>query len=91
MPRFARLVRNDLDELTRAELLDRIETEQAYWARKVKSGRMTDADREAEGKFIEILHAALNPADALADTKNLVLGVRSAGHYWDQVPGQPEA
>lgn len=62
--RFVRLTRADLAQLTRGELLDRIEAEQAYWHRKQDRGQFTDADRAAFAEFREIMHATFDPAAA---------------------------
>jgi hypothetical protein len=84
--RFVRLTRADLAQLTRGELLDRIEAEQAYWHRKQDRGQFTDADRAALAEFHEIMHAAVDPAAATRDLSALVTGVPGAGTYWDEVP-----
>jgi hypothetical protein len=87
MPAFQRLKRADLDTLTRAELQDRIEVENAYWERKCRRG-LSEADAEAHQEFSVILHAALDPAASLAHAqKYLETGVDDG--YWDQEPGQP--
>lgn len=88
MPTFKRLKRSDLDTLTRAELQDRIETENAYWDRKCQRG-LSEADAVAHKEFGVILHAALNPAASLAHAQEyLKTGVDNG--YWDEKPGQPK-
>ena len=62
MARFKRLTDAEARSLTRAELLDRVEAEQAYWFRK---NNMSDADQDAEREFRRIWHACLSLADAI--------------------------
>lgn len=88
MARFVRLTRADLAQLTRGELLDRIEAEQAYWHRKQDRGQFADADRAAFAEFHEIMHAAVDPVAAIRDLSALVTGAPGAGTYWDETPEQ---
>lgn len=92
MAKFQRLAWADLDNLTRAELLDRVEVEQAYWARKEQRG-LSAADRDARKQFSDILFAALDPsglADSMAEDAAWLRGERStASSFWDENPGRP--
>lgn len=94
MARFQRLTRADLDRLTRAELLDRLEAEQKYWARKEKRV-MSDADREARKEFTDILFTVLDPgglADSMAEDTAWLRGERrTASAFWDEKPGSGTA
>jgi hypothetical protein len=84
--RFKRLTDAEARALTRAELLDRIEAEQAYWSRK---HTMTDADCTAEREFRRIMHTYLNPADGLAALRDVLEG--RPNNYWETRPEpQPE-
>ena len=68
MSRFKRLTDAEARTLTRRELLDRIEAEQAYWFRKKKRTAEEDA---AFREFTRIMYAYLSPAsvaDAMQDT-----------------------
>ena len=87
MSRFKRLTDAEARTLTRRELLDRIEAEQAYWFRKKA---MTPEDDAAFREFTRIMHAYLSPAsiaEAIQDTIDYIEG-RSPGSYWDTRPGQ---
>jgi hypothetical protein len=79
---FKRLTDTEAGTLTRAELLDRVEAEQAYWFRK---RNMTSADREAEREFSRIMHAYLSPEAAVRAALDTVRGYRS--DYWETRPG----
>jgi hypothetical protein len=88
MSRFKRLSDAEARTLTRRELLDRIEAEQAYWFRKKKS--MTPEDDAAFREFTRIMYAYLSPAsiaEAMQDTIDHIEG-RSPGRYWDTRPGE---
>src|SRR6266705_5716211 len=85
MSRFKRLTDAEARTLTRRELLDRIEAEQAYWFRKKA---MTPEDDAAFREFTRIMHAYLSPAsiaEAIQDTIDYIEG-RSPGSYWDTRP-----
>lgn len=84
MSRFKRLTDAEARTLTRAELLDRIEAEQAYWFRKKAR---TAEDDAAFREFTRIMHAYLDPAAAMQDTIDHIEG-RSAGGYWETRPGE---
>lgn len=90
MARFKRLVRDDLNNLTRDELLSRLEAEQAYWARKEARG-LNDADRQARREFSDIVFAVIDPsglADSMAETTAWLKGERSTdSSYWREKPG----
>jgi hypothetical protein len=86
--RFRRLTAAEARTLTRLELLDRIEVEQRYWARK---GRRTPADDAAEREFSRILYASLNPAEGLADALAYLNGERTGPSYWERKPDVPDA
>lgn len=92
MSRFKRLTDAEARTLTRRELLDRIEAEQAYWFRKKTR---TAEDDVAFREFTRIMHAYLGPAaiaEAMQDTIDYIEG-RSPGGYWDRRPDEeaPEA
>jgi hypothetical protein len=80
--RFKRLTDAEARTLTRAELLDRVEAEQAYWSRK---RAMTPQDLEAEREFSRIMHAYLSPHDAIQAAIDTVEGRGS--NYWESRPG----
>lgn len=89
MPAFKRLTRADLSTLTRAELQDRIEVENAYWDRKCRRG-LSEADAAAHREFSAILHAAVDPGASLAHAQHyLETGVDNG--YWDEKPGAPRS
>lgn len=89
MTRFVRLVKDDLTRLTRGELLDRVETEQQYWFRKLDREGETPENHAAYEEFRAIMHAAINPAEAVADTLRLLTAGPAAATYWDEIPGKP--
>ena len=84
MARFKRLTDAEARSLTRAELLDRLETEQAYWLRK---DNMSDADRDGEREFHRIMHSYLSPEAAVQAALDIVQGRGS--NYWESRP-EPE-
>lgn len=87
MSRFKRLTDAEARTLTRCELLDRIEAEQAYWFRKKTR---TAEDDAAFREFTRIMYAYLSPAsiaEAMQDTIDYIEG-RSPGSYWDTRPGE---
>jgi hypothetical protein len=81
--RFKRLSDAEARTLTRAELLDRVEAEEAYWERKQARG-MTAADDEAAQEFSRIMHAYLSPHDAIQAAMDTVQGRGS--DYWERRP-----
>lgn len=89
MARFQRLTRDDLANLTREELLPRLEAEQEYWARKEKR-RLSAADQLARKEFSDLVHAVINPAglaDSMAETTASLKGERSTDSaYWSEKP-----
>ena len=87
MARFKRLTDAEARSLTRGELLDRIEAEQAYWFRKRARAAEDDA---AFREFTRIMYAYLDPAAAMQDTIDHIEG-RSAGGYWKTRPGEDDA
>jgi hypothetical protein len=84
--RFKRLTDAEARTLTRAELLDRVEAEQAYWARKRGP---TTADRAAKREFSRIMHAYLPLNDAFQAAIDTAEGRRS--DYWETRPGDVPA
>jgi hypothetical protein len=87
MSRFKRLTDAEARTLTRRELLDRVEAEQAYWFRK---RTRTAGDDAAFREFTRIMYAYLSPAsvaEAIQDTIDYIEG-RSPGSYWDTRPGE---
>lgn len=90
MARFKRLTWDDLNSLTRDELLPRLEEEQAYWARKVARG-LSPEDREARKEFSDMVLKVLNPAevaDSMAETTAWLKGERSTdSSFWGEKPG----
>ena len=83
MTRFKRLTDAEARSLTRRELLDRIEAEQAYWFRSHRDRKDPEGFRE----FSRIMHAYLSPAVAIQGTIDYIEGRRS-GSYWDTRPGE---
>jgi hypothetical protein len=83
--RFKRLTDAEARTLTRAELLDRVEAEQAYWSGK---HTMTDADRAAEREFGQIMHTYLDPGAAIQAARDVIEGRGS--DYWESRPGDAE-
>ena len=83
MSRFKRLTDEEARTLTRHELLDRVEAEEAYWTRKYH-GRLTDADRAAAREFSRIMHTYLSIGAALQAATDTANGTRS--NYWDTRP-----
>lgn len=81
MAGFKRLTDAEARTLTRAELLDRVEAEQAYWSRKRD---MTSADVAAEREFGRIWHAYLSPAAMVQAAMDVVKGRES--DYWETRP-----
>ena len=81
MARFKRLTDTEARTLTRAQLLDRLEAESAYWDRRPPK---SDEDREAYREFSAILHAYLNPADGLRAARDVLEGRGS--DYWESRP-----
>jgi hypothetical protein len=89
MSRFKRLTDTEARQLTRREILDRVEAEQAYWHRK---RTMTEQDRAAFAEFGRIMHAYLDPAVMMQDLTDHIRGRPGAGRYMDTRPcddGQP--
>lgn len=90
MARFQRLTRADLSNLTRGELLPRLEAEQRYWARKEARG-LSEADQRARKEFSDILHVAINPeafAGGMGEMVAWLKGERTTGtSYWSEKPG----
>jgi hypothetical protein len=87
MSRFKRLTDAEARTLTRRELPDRIEAEQAYWFRRRSR---TAGDDAAFREFTRIMHAYLSPAsvaEAIQDTIDYIDG-RSPGSYWGTRPGE---
>lgn len=81
------LTREEARTMTRSQILDRVEAEQAYFDGK---RRKTPADRQQQAEMFRIFRAAINPGlmldDALAFLKD---GIRSS--YMDQRPDIPDA
>lgn len=89
MARFKRLTAAEARTLTRHELIDRIEREQAYWHRKPWH-RMSVEDQAAEREFRRIMHAAIDPIAGLDDAIAYVKGERVGESYWNQRPDVPD-
>lgn len=91
MARFQRLTWDDLDNLTRAELLPRLEAEQQYWARKER-GELSEADERARREFGRMLCTVISPdslASAMGEMAAWLKGDRSVNtSYWDEKPGK---
>lgn len=81
MAKFKRLTDAEARQLTRAQLLGRVEAEQAYWSRKRVT---TEEDAAAEREFGRILHAYLNPLAAIEAAMETVQGRPS--DYWERRP-----
>ena len=84
MTRFKRLTDAEARTLTRRELLDRVEAEQAYWFR----GHRDRKDPEGYREFGRIMHAYLDPAAMIGELLDLLNG-RGAPDYWETRPGEP--
>lgn len=89
---FAHLTWDDLDHLTREQLMERIGAEREVWNRRRKRG-LRGREREAEHEFTRIVFAVL-PGDGLAqsmqDTAAWMAGRRYGPSTWmDEVPGNP--
>jgi hypothetical protein len=85
--RFKRLTDAEARILTRRELLDRIEADQAYWFRKKTR---TGEDDAAFREFTRLMYAYLSPVsivEAMQHTIDYIEG-RSHGRYWDTRPGE---
>ncbi|ATY17285.1 hypothetical protein CU254_42645 (plasmid) [Amycolatopsis sp. AA4] len=93
MARFQRLTREDLNALTRNELLPRLEREQEYWARKEKRG-MSAADQQARKEFTDMVFTVLNPdglASSMREDTAWLKGERpTSSSYWDEKPGHDQ-
>lgn len=87
MSRFKRLTDAEARTLTRAQLLDRVEAEQKYWARK---HAVTPEDRAAEREFGRILFTYLDPGEAMDDLINVIKTGRRSD-YWERRPGDAAA
>lgn len=90
MARFQRLTRDDLSKLTRNELVDRLEVEQQYWARKEKRG-LNEADTQARRLFSDLVFAVLDPdgfAQSMRETTEWLKGERpNDSTFWTEKPG----
>ena len=86
MARFKRLTDAEARQLTRAELLDRVEAEQRYWQRK---STRTDADVAAWREFSRILQTYIDPGAGLQAAMDTLNGKRS--DYWETRPIDLEA
>ncbi|MEB3370963.1 hypothetical protein [Saccharopolyspora mangrovi] len=86
MAEFEHVTWDDLNRLTRGELLDRLEAEREHWARQ-EHGGFTEADRPAREEFNRILLTACAPADATGETATWLARGRPNGHRWNQGPG----
>ncbi|NRQ34902.1 hypothetical protein HII36_24165 [Nonomuraea sp. NN258] len=64
MPHFQRLTIEEARNLTRDELLPRIEEEQKYWYSRIHNCEMKAGDDAAFRTFNEIMHTVI---DAVAD------------------------
>jgi hypothetical protein len=83
MPVFKRLTEADLSALSRSDLQDRIEAEQAYWHRRMDRGQMRPGDDEAYQAFTRILYEGINPGAAMDHLKDYLEGNGDDG-YWDK-------
>ena len=84
MAAFKRLTDAEARQMTRSELLDRLEAEQAYWMHNPARG-MSEADVAAEREFSRIMHAYLSPGDGLAALRDVLEG--RPNDYWERRPG----
>lgn len=84
MPAFKRLAEADLSKLTREELLDRFDAENAYWDRKCRRA-LSEADAVAHREFSRLLHLAIDPGKAMDDLAAYLRGGRRPD-YWQQKP-----
>src|SRR5438874_1954328 len=83
MARFKRLTVDEARTLTRAELLDRLETEGDYWSRKLKHGTPQDW---ADYRVYQQCMRLIDPAKAIRDTTEWLNGKPGAGGYMDRRP-----
>jgi hypothetical protein len=79
--RFKRLTDAEARQLTRAEILARVEAEQQYWFR----GRRIAADPDGYREFSRIMHTYLNPGAMMQDLIDLLEG-RGSGGYMSRRP-----
>jgi hypothetical protein len=86
MSRFRRLTDAEARTLTRAELLDRVEAEQAHWFRKRP---MAEADAAAYREFSRIMLAYLDPAAVIQAAMDTLEGRGS--DYWETRPCDDKA
>jgi len=63
--RFKRLTVDEAAQMTRLELLCRLETESAYWDRKLRHGTENDW---ADYKLYQICLHMIDPAQGIGDT-----------------------
>ncbi len=84
MKRPVHLTEAEARTLTRREILDRVESEQAYLLGKRK---MNEADHAACREIMQIMYRYVNVSEALQATIDLVEG-RGVPGYWEARPGQ---
>jgi hypothetical protein len=78
------LTEEEARSLTRREILDRVEAEQAWL---LSRRAMTQPQRAQYGEIMKIMHAAIDPVDAI-DTVQHTLDGRPDG-YWEARPLSP--
>ena len=84
-PRF--LTEDEARTLTRAEIVDRLYAESAWWS---EHGVRTDRDRADYDVFTSIMHTYVDPGAGLHAVKDLLEG--RPNDYWEQKvePPAPE-
>lgn len=87
MKRPKHLTEAEARTLTRRQILDRVEAEQAYW---LGLRRMPEEGHTACRELMQIMHRYVDLPGALGATIDLVEG-RRAVSYWDIVPGEGDA
>lgn len=80
MARFKRLTDTEARILTRRQILDRVEVEQAYWF----WGRRAEKDPDGYAEFCRIMHACLDPLKGIEAAMATLEG-RPNG-YWESRP-----
>lgn len=87
MKRPVHLTEAEAASLTRREILDRVESEQAFLLGR---RRMTEADHADCRELMQIMYRYVNVEESLQAAIDLVEGRRGAG-YWEARPGQEQS
>lgn len=84
MKRPEHLTEAEARTLTRGEILDRVEAEQAYW---LGLRRMPEEGHAACRELMQIMHRYVNLSESLNAAIDLAEG-RRGPDYWETVPGE---